>query len=302
MHTTARTSRAHYRKLDATGLYALIMTHMREHPEDTFCIADVAKDLGLERSTVSARLNEMLRFDMIEIAGEKPSRATGGEGEALQIERSADPVVSQIALECYSWRMTAIVRAALALIVSLWAGFSLAQSSDDERLREHMRKQYGGWDGIVFVCEPEAAASWTQSLCTTAAQDARFLANVARIPFVNCGSCSLFELYSKPPEQGVQHQLDLHVTVYATTKAPSGGAIRVWASRHYWDAVSAAASEENPAGMPRNGDLVLWEKYVAFYSLADPPDTGQISQVVETVLKDFFSTFMEARDTAPGDR
>lgn len=75
MHLVATTSREAYRTLDASSLYALILGHMREGGEH--CIADLAHDLNLERSTVSARMNELRNSGRLEYTGKKRSRATG---------------------------------------------------------------------------------------------------------------------------------------------------------------------------------------------------------------------------------
>jgi hypothetical protein len=77
MHATATTSREHYRTYDASGLYALIKAKMAEDYEQEWCIASLAHALGLERSTVSARMNELRHFGELEYAGKKPSRITG---------------------------------------------------------------------------------------------------------------------------------------------------------------------------------------------------------------------------------
>jgi Mn-dependent DtxR family transcriptional regulator len=74
-HLTAQTSLEAYRTLDASGLYALILGLMREGGE--WCIADAASELHLERSTVSARMNELRHMGKLEYAGKKKSRRTG---------------------------------------------------------------------------------------------------------------------------------------------------------------------------------------------------------------------------------
>lgn len=64
-----------YRRLDAGSLYDLILGLLREGGE--WCISDVAEELHLERSTVSARLNELKNMGKLEYAGKKPSKRTG---------------------------------------------------------------------------------------------------------------------------------------------------------------------------------------------------------------------------------
>lgn len=67
-----------YRNLDAKDQYNAILSHLREISPDASCIADIARDLYMERSTVSARLNELKTWGgYLEYAGKKQSRATG---------------------------------------------------------------------------------------------------------------------------------------------------------------------------------------------------------------------------------
>lgn len=75
MHQTASTSREAYRTLDTSSLCERILTLLRDGGE--WCIADLADALHLERSTTSARLNEMKHDGLLEYAGKKPSRRTG---------------------------------------------------------------------------------------------------------------------------------------------------------------------------------------------------------------------------------
>ena len=76
-HATASTSREHFKTFDASGLYAIIRAKLAEDYGQDYCIADLAHALGLERSTVSARLNELRTFGELECTGKKPSKTTG---------------------------------------------------------------------------------------------------------------------------------------------------------------------------------------------------------------------------------
>lgn len=76
-HQTASTSRKHYRTFDASGLYAIIKAKMLEDTERDWNIADLAHALGLERSTVSARMNELREFGELEFTTKKASHTTG---------------------------------------------------------------------------------------------------------------------------------------------------------------------------------------------------------------------------------
>lgn len=76
-HRTAATSREHFKTFVADGLYKLILDHMERNRELAYCIADLAEELNLERSTVAARLNELKHYGEIAYAGKEKSRATG---------------------------------------------------------------------------------------------------------------------------------------------------------------------------------------------------------------------------------
>lgn len=79
-HLTASTSREAYRNLDASSQYEAIMQYLRSISPESSCIADIAHALHMERSTVSARLNEIKngRTDYkIVYDGTKKSKRTG---------------------------------------------------------------------------------------------------------------------------------------------------------------------------------------------------------------------------------
>lgn len=74
-HLTASTSIEAYRNLDTSSLCEHILSLLREGGE--WCIADIGDELHMERSTVSARMNELKHDGKLEYAGKKPSRKTG---------------------------------------------------------------------------------------------------------------------------------------------------------------------------------------------------------------------------------
>jgi len=76
-HQTATTSREAYRNLDANSQYGAILAQMREIAPKSVCISDLADMLGMERSTVSARLNELKHMSSIEYEGKRKSKRTG---------------------------------------------------------------------------------------------------------------------------------------------------------------------------------------------------------------------------------
>ncbi len=77
MHNTATTSREHYKTYDASGLHALIKAKMRENAHRDWCIADMAEATNIDKSTISARMNELREYGELEYTGKKPSETTG---------------------------------------------------------------------------------------------------------------------------------------------------------------------------------------------------------------------------------
>lgn len=76
-HLTAPTSINAYKKLDATSLYEAILSQMRKIAPQSVCISDLAAMLGMERSTVSARLNELKNMGSLTYDGKRKSKRTG---------------------------------------------------------------------------------------------------------------------------------------------------------------------------------------------------------------------------------
>lgn len=76
-HRTAKTSLEHFKTFDAGGEYAVILAKLGEDTTRDFCIADLAKELGWDKSTVSARLNELKHLEKIEYTESKKSKTTG---------------------------------------------------------------------------------------------------------------------------------------------------------------------------------------------------------------------------------
>ena len=72
---TTITSRLAYKEVDRLSWYSRIRRHMLDGSE--WCIADLAHELHAEKSTISARLNEMREDDSIEETSKKRSKTTG---------------------------------------------------------------------------------------------------------------------------------------------------------------------------------------------------------------------------------
>jgi len=75
--TASQTSRAAYQNVSFDDWYARILAIMRRDVGVHWCIADMAQELHAEKSTVSARLNEMKNLRIIEEAPKARSRSTG---------------------------------------------------------------------------------------------------------------------------------------------------------------------------------------------------------------------------------
>lgn len=73
-HLTAPTSREAYRNLDTGEQERLVLAHLSKGES---CIADTATALGMERSTVSGRMNMLKNMGLLEYAGKKKSKTTG---------------------------------------------------------------------------------------------------------------------------------------------------------------------------------------------------------------------------------
>ncbi len=76
-HLTASTSREAFRNLTTvTEQHEAILAYLHSIAPDSSCIADIAAALGWERSTVSARLNELKHTDALIYDGKKRSHRT----------------------------------------------------------------------------------------------------------------------------------------------------------------------------------------------------------------------------------
>ncbi len=72
----ANTSRNHFKKYDASSWYIRIKEVMFKDEKQFWCIADMAHELDAEKSTISARFNELVEYGEIELEGTFRSRTT----------------------------------------------------------------------------------------------------------------------------------------------------------------------------------------------------------------------------------
>lgn len=83
--TTTTTSREAYAKVDTSRQETEVLALMRKNPDTPYCIADAARALGWEKSTVSARMNGLKQKHLIEDAGTFPSQSTGIRSQHYKI-------------------------------------------------------------------------------------------------------------------------------------------------------------------------------------------------------------------------
>lgn len=73
----------------AAGQHAMILAHIEQHGGD-WSIGELARALGLEKSTISARLNELLNDDTLTATAPRKDRVSG-----IRVRPVGLPVVGQ---------------------------------------------------------------------------------------------------------------------------------------------------------------------------------------------------------------
>ncbi len=81
----ASTSKLANRNVHRDMWYDRIARVMKNSPRNAFCIADIAKLMNAEKSTISARLNEMVTLEIIQYAGTQRSESTGVMSKHYQL-------------------------------------------------------------------------------------------------------------------------------------------------------------------------------------------------------------------------
>jgi hypothetical protein len=187
------------------------------------------------------------------------------------------------------------MRLAAALSLLALVGTSSTDALHAQETDDAFRAvQYGGWDGILFECEPQDDAAWTKDLCRIVGEDARLLATVAKVPIHICVGCDAIKAWEEYGKQ-MQHELTLTLDVLTTTGIPLGGAITLSASSYYFSAIENTMRSENndPKSQPKPGRLVFWSHEMAFVG-SDP--VTHLRPEIEPELKKFFSEFLDARE------
>jgi hypothetical protein len=182
-------------------------------------------------------------------------------------------------------------------VAILLSGAAAQTSSDRLTTKQQvLQKKFQGWDGIVFQCDFPDRNPLGESLCETAARDARFLSSSAGVAFFDCSLCaSLWQRGIGPWGNGSRDGLRLTLEVSTLREPPYAGSLRLWAGNYYVDAIETNAGVGSPESQPKSGYLVLWgsNKTAFFGSGTGLADT--LSTSIEGSLKDFFSTYLEAR-------
>lgn len=80
---------AHKASGKASAQHAMILRHLEQHGGD-WSIGELARALGLEKSTVSARLNELLNADTLTATAPRKDRVSG-----IRVRPVGLPVIGQ---------------------------------------------------------------------------------------------------------------------------------------------------------------------------------------------------------------
>jgi hypothetical protein len=180
----------------------------------------------------------------------------------------------------------------VALLAFLPAG-AVAQSVEESKA--FYRQQFADWNGIVFRCLPDNKTDKLQTrLCERALQDARFLAAAAKIPFESVGTGADYASVAFAQLE-LGHALVLDATIAATQGEPRAVHMSLEATSFYSKATDLGASPDDPESKPRGGTLVLWNRMLLSAGGSDSELERAVSNGFETLLKDFFSLYLESR-------
>lgn len=195
-------------------------------------------------------------------------------------------------------RQIAVIGYAVALgatLVSAPAGAQPKPASDQtQRVASEQARAVKGWPaGILFSCVVTPAdldKDPVRQICTRAAAEADTLAKQAKVKFAVASDQRGFSAT-------LLHEPALGLTVQVAPSdfsAPLGAlVVRVFASRPYPDLVSASAlkgknAAQNPAAIPRAGDVVFWEELVVGSGPPAQLATG-IAPAINDKLQQFFA-------------
>ena len=184
-------------------------------------------------------------------------------------------------------------KSTLATAFVIIALFSPASSQPPPEV-DFYRQQFADWGGIVFRCLTDDEPDQLQTaLCHAATQEARFLAATSDVPFRSTGAKSYFNVAYAASQLG--HGLVLEATIRTTKGAFRAVSMRLEAGSFYSEAIEANARPGTPEASPRGGTLVLWERDLVASGSDNSELQGAVLNGFATILKEFFSLFLESR-------
>jgi len=203
------------------------------------------------------------------------------------------------------WKLPAAL--ILAVASGLWSptfGQSERKPSPAEQkrleqyLQEKNRRNFSGWTGISFHCSPSnAQREATERVCEHVAASAKFLAATAGVKFTVATSAEQAEFIS-----GISPELTLMVGLLATkATTPAAMSANVRAYSTYYRATQSGSlptdKGPDPRAAERSGDLVFWERVIIGASSGTAQSqVAELSQSIDTQLKEFFADFVAARN------
>jgi hypothetical protein len=165
----------------------------------------------------------------------------------------------------------------------------------DEQQKEQDRKNFTGWNGILFYCPIEEQSSRAlNEICEKSYTNANFLAASAKVNLTKVRSG--YEVLFK---SRISDFLILEVELGATKPGtPSAVHARLRAYVDYSEVVEKSGYEgqKRAREIPRSGDLIFWERTVIGASSgSDQALVAPISESIEQLLKQFFADYLNAQ-------
>ena len=185
----------------------------------------------------------------------------------------------------------------IRFLIAACVGFTLngpAQAYEDfNRERElFFREQFDGWGGIVFQCLYDSKSDFGRGVCENATTDARFLAAAGKVPFHAVESQEYFAA-ALASRRTIPNALILEASVRTSAVSGLVGVhLRLQAGNFYSKAVDKGEAE-GPKAIPRGGTLVLWDRDATASGYVGSELENAIKNAFDSMLKDFFSLFLE---------
>ncbi len=166
-----------------------------------------------------------------------------------------------------------------------------SQEISDADRAEFYKKQFHGWQGISFRCQPIKEVAWQKTLCDLLVQDVALLAAQSNIQISSCIDCDTLRSVLKSQISGLKHPIDL-VVEFRTTNDGVGGIVLVQVESFYSNAIASNAEIASPEAAPRSGTLEFWTRWVAFSGSA--VKSTELAPYVTGLIKEFFAIYISA--------